>query len=141
MARKILVVDDDKDLVQSIRAFLSARGYEVIAAHNGTEASRVLDAETPELIVLDIMMDSDTEGFHLAHRLKAEEATRRIPIIILSGFMNHLQDKYASFEFIMGRPWPAARTFEKPVNLKDLADSIDRILQEEAAMRAELGEA
>ncbi len=141
MAHKILVVDDDKDLVQSIRAFLSARGHEVSAACNGAEALTLLDAHKPDLIVLDIMMDSDTEGFHLAHRLKAEESTRRIPIIILSGFMNHLQDKYQQFEFIMGRPWPAARTFEKPVNLKDLADSIERILQEEAALRAELAQA
>jgi DNA-binding response OmpR family regulator len=139
--KTILVVDDDKDLVHSLATFLRAREFEVACAHNGAEAREWLQQHTPDLIVLDIMMDHDTEGFNLAFFLQSEEATRRIPIIILSGFMQHLQDKYAAFEFIQGRDWPAAKFFEKPVQLKELADSAAKLIAEREALQQTLAEA
>ena len=126
--KNILMIDDDKDFVLSTKTFLEGRGYKVETAHNGTEGWEKIKGEKADLIVLDIMMDTDNEGFNLAYKLKETEATKRIPIIIVSGFSQHLKEKMDQFEFIMGREWPAAAQMDKPINLKDLASTIGRIL-------------
>jgi two-component system, OmpR family, lantibiotic biosynthesis response regulator NisR/SpaR len=142
MPKTILVVDDDQDLVRSMQTFLQARNYNVATASNGTEALAWLEKHShPDLIVLDVMMDHDAEGFNVAFKLKADDATRNIPIVILSGFMSHLADKYASFEFIQARDWPAAKFFDKPVNLGALADSIHKLIAEAEALRQTMAEA
>lgn len=138
MAKKILVVDDDKDLVSSLEAYLAARGHEVTTARSGSEARDVLKRLRPDGIVLDIMMETDAEGFNLAYKLKTEEATRKVPIVFLSGFMNHLQDRLKSFEFIQGRDWPAAMFFDKPVALNVLADAIGQLIAERESLDATL---
>lgn len=126
--KKILVIDDDADLVQSVAAYLGSRGYAVRTASNGTEGMERLQAERPDLIVLDIMMDYDAEGFNLAYRLHEDPETRAIPIVIVSGFGEHLADKFSSFDFVLGRDWPAAELLEKPVDLGRLAGVIARLL-------------
>ena len=64
-AKQILVVDDDRDLVASIQAYMDARGYEVVTAHSGIEAREQLsELRTP--MILDIMMDYETDGFNVA---------------------------------------------------------------------------
>lgn len=126
--KNILMIDDDKDFVLSTKTFLEGRGYRVETAHNGTEGWEKIKEGKADLIVLDIMMDTDNEGFNLAYKMKETEATKRIPIIIVSGFSQYLKEKMDQFEFIMGREWPAAAQMDKPINLKDLANTIGRIL-------------
>lgn len=126
--RNILVVDDDKDLTNSIKAFLEARHYSVRMAHNGADAMKEIEKARPDLIVLDIMMDTDTDGFNLAFKLKESEAYREIPIIILSGFTDHLGAKSKSFEFVLGRDWPASEYLKKPASLTDIEEAVNRLL-------------
>lgn len=127
-SRDILLVDDDRDLVQTTKAFLEARGYTVASAHSGVEALDELKRKRPDLMVLDIMMDYDTDGFNLAHTIKDDPATALIPLIIVSGFTKELETKTHIFEPMMYRDWPAARFFEKPVKLGALADAIAELL-------------
>ena len=127
-AKRILVVDDDRDLVQTTKAFLEARGYAVSTAHSGIEARDELAKQRPDLVVLDIMMDYDTDGFNVAYKLRHEPATARIPVIIVSGFTKELETKTHIFEPMMYREWPAAKFFEKPVKLADLAAAIAELL-------------
>jgi CheY-like chemotaxis protein len=124
--KSILMIDDDRDFVLSTKTFLEGRGYQVDTAHNGTEGWEKIQKGKADLIVLDIMMDTDTEGFNLAYKIKDMEATRRIPIVIVSGFPQHLDEKFEKFEFILGRDWPAVAQMEKPIELKELAKIIDR---------------
>jgi DNA-binding response OmpR family regulator len=126
--KKILLIDDDGDFVASTRAFLQGRGYEVDTAANGTEGWQKIQAGAPDLIVLDIMMDYDAEGFNLAYKLRQDDATGKTTIIIVSGFSQHLSEKMTDFEFVLGQDWPADAYFEKPIQLKELAKSIDRII-------------
>jgi len=70
--KRILLVDDDRDLVMSIEAFLSARGFDVDKAHNGKEAYARIVEKRPDLIVLDVMMDYDEEGMVFASALKTD---------------------------------------------------------------------
>lgn len=134
--KSILVVDDDKDLVASVSAYLTARGYEVVTAHNSTEAKDEMTRRRPDLVVLDIMMDYDAEGFTFAYVLKQDEATKQIPIVILSGFAEHLDTKAETFAPILAQDWPAAAYLQKPVSLKDLAATVERLVAEPAQAEA-----
>jgi CheY-like chemotaxis protein len=126
--QNILLVDDDRDLVQTTKTFLEARGYTVATAHSGIEAREELQRKLPDLVVLDIMMDYDTDGFNVAFKLKNDPETARIPVVIVSGFTKELETKTHIFEPMMYRDWPAAKFFEKPVKLGALADAVADLL-------------
>lgn len=128
-AKKILVVDDDQDLVASIEAFLTARGFAVITAANGKEAYARIVADTPDLIVLDVMMDYEEEGMVLASALKTDGPTRDIPILMLSGFNIQQDVREKVLASLMGQDLPAETFMEKPVRLADLAKRIDLLLE------------
>lgn len=78
---KILVCDDDKEIVEAIRIYLSGEGYQVIPTYNGAEGLAAIHAETPHLAILDIMMP-ELDGLHLTGRLREEGYT--FPILFLS---------------------------------------------------------
>lgn len=127
-AKKILVVDDDKDLVASLETFLGARGYEVSSAGNSKEAyARILEAK-PDLIVLDVMMDYDEEGMVLASALKTDGPTQDIPIVVLSGFNLQKDTREKVLASLMGQDWPAESFMQKPVRLAELAERIETLL-------------
>ncbi len=134
MNKRVLLVDDDKDLVASMKAVLEANGFEVATEHNGTDALAAIAARRPDLIVLDVMMDSDTEGFTVAYKLESDQATRRIPVVLMTGFMDHMAAKRESFDFINGRDWPAAKLMRKPVAMPELLAGIRQLLAEAAAL-------
>jgi CheY-like chemotaxis protein len=127
-AKRILLVDDDRDLVASVKAFLEARGYEIDTAHSGIEGHERIREHRPDLVVLDIMMDYDTDGFNVAFKLREDPETADIPVVIMSGFTRELDTKTHVFEPMMYRDWPAAKFLEKPVKLADLADTIAEVL-------------
>src|SRR5882724_2574817 len=80
---KILVVDDDKDIVEIIQFTLSKDNHEVLEARNGQEGLARAKAEKPDLIILDIMMP-EMDGLTMSSHLAAETATKNIPVLILS---------------------------------------------------------
>lgn len=128
MTKSLLVVDDDIDLTNSLKAYFEARGYAIRIAHSGAEGMGEIERERPDLILLDIMMDNDADGFNLAYKLKEDKVYREIPIIILSGYMDHLKDKLSSFEFVMGRDWPAVEEIKKPASLAYIGQAVERVL-------------
>jgi CheY-like chemotaxis protein len=83
---KILVVDDDPDIVESLKLVLVSAGYEVEAAPSVSAAFTKLDSFHPNLILLDIMMPDGTEGFHFVWRLRnqAPASVASTPILVLS---------------------------------------------------------
>ena len=131
--KNILLVDDDRDLVQTTKAFLEARGYAVATAYSGIEARDELKRLRPDLVILDIMMDYDTDGFNVAFKLHEDPETADIPVIIMSGFTKELETKTHVFEPMMYRDWPAAKFLEKPVKLADLAATIAELLAADKA--------
>jgi twitching motility two-component system response regulator PilH len=124
----ILVIDDDVDLVTSTRAFLDARGYETAGAGNGTEGLAAIRKRRPDLLILDIMMDYDAEGFTLANVLQQDPETRKMPIVVVSSFQEHLEEKWAAFQNVLGEPWPAAALLEKPAKPEVLAKTVEKLL-------------
>jgi DNA-binding response OmpR family regulator len=134
--KKILLVDDDRDLVMSVQAYLTARGYEIATAHNGKEAYARIVADRPDLIVLDVMMDYDEEGMVFAGALKTDGPTRDIPIIMLSGFNAEKDVREKVLASLMGQDWPAETFMQKPVRLAELAERIQTLLEREETHRA-----
>jgi len=130
MKKRVLLVDDDKDLVVSFKAVFEANGFDVATAHNGTDGLAQVAALRPDAIVLDVMMDTDTEGFTVAYKLEGDDATRRIPIVLLTGFMDHMKEKRESFDLITGRDWPAAKLMKKPVVAAELVAAVRQLLAE-----------
>jgi CheY-like chemotaxis protein len=110
------------------KRILVSRGYAVSTAHSGLEARDEIAKQRPDLVVLDIMMDNDTDGFNLAFALRDEPEAVRIPVIIVSGFTKELKTKTHVFEPLMYEDWAAAKFFEKPVKLAALAEAIAGLL-------------
>jgi NADH-quinone oxidoreductase subunit F len=126
---EILLVDDDPDFRDSLQIILENHGYQVRTATNGSEARESLKAKRPDLIILDIMMTTDTEGFDLAYELKKKAEFRDLPIILLTSFLVKVRTEGPDkFQHIMGEEWPAKWMFEKPVDTKKLIAKIEGIL-------------
>jgi len=129
---EILLVDDDPDILDSLRIVLESNAYEIRTAGNGREAMAALEERLPDLMILDIMMATDTEGFDLAYKLKERPEFRKLPIIMLTSFLDKVRKEGPGpFEFIMGEQWPAHWLFEKPVDTEKLLAKIHNILKEE----------
>jgi pilus assembly protein CpaE len=96
MSEKILVVDDDLDSLKLIGMMLQRQGYEVIAANTGAQAIAKAGHESPDLVILDVMMP-DMDGLEVCRRLRANAATRPIPIIMFTA-KTLIDDKVAGFE-------------------------------------------
>lgn len=85
MARKrVLVVDDEKDVVEFLTDLLEDNGYEVTAAYNGVEAMELISKEKPDLILLDLQMPEET-GTGLYRKLHDKKQFRDIPVVVISG--------------------------------------------------------
>ena len=126
---RILLVDDDRDIRDSLRIILEKNGYTVQTAVNGREALDALKAELPDIMILDIMMTTDTEGFDLAYELKNKPEFENLPIVLLTSFLEKVRDEGPDkFQHILGEEWPAKWLFEKPVDSKKLLDKISGIL-------------
>jgi len=81
--KKILIVDDEKDLRDELGGFLQENQFEVREAQNGLDAFRVLDSYAPDLIILDIAMP-EMDGFEFLERQKNDDRYAPIPVIILT---------------------------------------------------------
>ena len=125
----ILLVDDDPDIRDSLRIVLEKEGYTVRTAANGTQARKELEKQRPDLLILDIMMATDTEGFDLAFDLRERPEYEGMPIILLTSFLDKVrEDGPDQFQHILGEEWPAKWLFEKPVDTKRLLAKISGIL-------------
>jgi two-component system response regulator MprA len=124
MARKsVLLVDDDAVFVDAVSAVLETR-YEVRTAANGREGLAAIATTPPDVVVLDVMMDHLSEGFDVARTLRSAEATRAIPIIMLTGV-----DEVFNVRMEIGESWfPYDRYLQKPVAPETLLATLGELL-------------
>ncbi|MBN1124924.1 MAG: response regulator [Sedimentisphaerales bacterium] len=126
MAKKVLIIDDDIDLVESMANLLEAKGYEVYTASNGEEGVETAKAETPDLILLDVMMTTKDEGFNVARQLNEAEQLKGTPVVMVSGVRKEMN---LPFGFEPDETWLPVKAFlEKPVKpevlLKTVAEHV-----------------
>ena len=128
---EILIIDDDRDLVESIRIVLESRKYGVRVAYNGKDGFQKIQEKAPDLILLDVMMATDTEGFSLAYKLRNNPAYKEIPIIMVTGFTKKMAETGPEkFQHIMGENWPVTQFLEKPIDPEELLSVIEKVLEE-----------
>ena len=120
MAHRILIVDDEKDMVTVLKKRLVMRGYEVGYAENGREAMTLIENDPVDLIILDIMMPV-MGGPELANILKENPLTRNIPIIFLSAILDRSEKSQG---ISGGRP-----IFAKPFDTDELVAAIEKLLK------------
>lgn len=121
--KRILVVDDEPDVVTFVSKFLKDHGYIVSSANNGKDGFAKAKAEFPDLIVLDIIMPEDT-GVRMYRDLCKDEQTRHIPVIMLTGVMHEFK-RFISTRRVVP---PPAGYFEKPADLDQVLKKIEEIL-------------
>lgn len=82
--KKVLIVDDDADFVSMNKKVLERNGYEVSIAYNGKEGLERVDSDIPDIILLDMMMETWSEGTNVVDKLRGSAKTKDIPIILIS---------------------------------------------------------
>lgn len=124
---KILIVDDDRDIRDSLKIILENSRYNAITAPGVTEAMEKIRAEKPDLIILDVMMDSWTDGFDMARDLKKNNEYQNIPILMLTGIKNKTG---IDFKATAGDPtWcPVDEFHEKPIEPDTLLKKVEELL-------------
>ena len=128
---EILLVDDDHDFRDALQIILRNHGYEVRTAGNRPEALEALELKRPNLILLDVMMATDTEGFDLAWEIRKKYGAGELPIILLTSFLEKVREEGpGKFQHVLEEDWPAKWMFEKPVDTKKLLAKIEGILKE-----------
>jgi len=122
MAKKILIVDDEPDIVELIGMRLTAKSYDIIKAFNGEDALRMAREEKPDLIILDVLMPPP-DGLQVCSTLKKDASYKNIPIILLSA-------KATEKDRETGKQCGADEYLTKPFENKDLLDNIKKLLGE-----------
>jgi twitching motility two-component system response regulator PilH len=125
-AKRILLVDDDRDFVEALSCFLEANGFAVSRAYDGAQGIGLAKIQRPDLILMDVMMNDRTEGFFAIQEIRRDPALKSVPIFVLSSFCTRLPD----FEVPSSGGWMAHDLFlSKPVDTVQLLEKIRQRLK------------
>ena len=122
---KILIVDDDPDLVEAVTMILESKDYDVIAAYGGIEGLEKAKTDEPDLIVLDVMMP-DKDGYAVCKELKADPKYGKIPILLLTAVVSKIPTTRYTQQ--MGLETEADDYVDKPVEPAELVRRIEVLL-------------
>ena len=123
--KKILIVEDEKELIKLIAFHMAIAGYEALSAKDGFEALETCEHTRPDLIILDIMLPR-IDGWEVCRRLKQDARTRNIPIIMLSA-LSEINDKLKGFNL------GTDDYVTKPFSPRELAVRVKRVLSRSMA--------
>lgn len=123
--KKILLVDDDLDLLEQNRMLLESKGYSVVTASNMKDAMDTFKKEKPDACVLDLIMEEHDAGFVLAHKIKRDEYGKTIPVFLLTSAAYVTGMKFGAStseeqEWINADGW-----FDKPINIEQLTSKLE----------------
>ena len=119
--KRILCIEDEAEMIDLIRLILSRRGYEVQGANGGKEGIDLVRQEKPDLVLLDLMMP-DMDGWEVYQQMKADEATRDIPVIVVTA-------KAQSIDKVLGLHIAKVDDYiAKPFSPQELLTSVEEVL-------------
>jgi len=126
MADKVLVIDDDVEFVEAMTNVLDAKGYDVDSAPNGKIGVAKAKELKPDIILLDVMMTTKSEGFDVAREIHKDDNLKTVPVILITGVRKEMS---LPFGFEPDETWlPVKGVLEKPVKpevlLKTVAENI-----------------
>lgn len=122
--KKILIIDDDPDFIRATSVVLKSAGYEVLDALSGKEGLEKSKTDNPDLYIIDLMMETYSEGANVVEALRGGEETRDKPRIMITSvdlkgpWNSYPQDEWLACDFLL----------QKPVSPDDLLNYVDRAL-------------
>ena len=129
--KKVLIVDDEPDIVSYLEMILQDNGYDTLTAVNGNEALEKVQAERPDLVTLDISMP-EASGTRFYKEMKTDPELKGIPVFIITGVTGLGGDQHAYEQFISNRrlvPAPEA-FFPKPLDREAFIEKVKEVLAE-----------
>jgi len=126
--KRILVVDDDVQLVDTVKTLLESVGYKVSYAYQAKKGIKLAKATTPDLILLDVMFAGPPgpDGFEVSRQLHKDPDLKDIPVIILTGVRKAMN---LPFKFEPDETWMPVKAFlEKPIKPDKLLSEIEKVL-------------
>jgi len=132
MEKKILLVDDDKDLLRDLEVVLTAHGYRVQQVHSATAGLRAALVYRPDVIILDVMMEKDTAGFEFVYQLRSEREASRYkeirdtPVIFLTAIHQATNFRFSLNEQASFLP-PTHAMLTKPVQIEVLLAKLNEL--------------
>ena len=118
--KKVFICDDDEDVLTSLRKLLELSGFEVKTTKKPREVAAIIKAFQPDVILLDLLMP-DIGGLEICETLNKDEATRGIPIIVISALTDYMDIKRAYKTGVIGY-------FTKPYDFKDVLKDINKAI-------------
>ena len=124
---KILVIDDDPDFVNATRMVLEKEGHTIIRAANGNQGFQMAKQEMPDLVILDVMMDSVLDGLSTSRKMSEDASTANTPIIMATSIAStSFAEYFPTDEYLHVRAF-----LSKPVRPADLVRQVKRFLPKE----------
>jgi twitching motility two-component system response regulator PilH len=129
MEKKILIVEDEDDVIEFVSTVLRENGFSTVIARNGEEALEIITEDRPDLVIMDILMPKQS-GIRMYRKLKTTEALKQIPVVIYSGIARRTYLRtQAAREEIEGETVPEPEAYvEKPAKPEYLADIVKKVL-------------
>ncbi len=123
----ILIVDDDPDITEAMKVVLDNRGFKVEVSHNIVDGKAKASAIKPDLMILDVMMESNEDGFNLARDIKGDPELKATPILMVTGVK---EQTGIDFKSEAGdKTWlPVDEFLDKPVKPDVLLQKVDALL-------------
>ncbi|MBD3345583.1 MAG: response regulator [Chitinivibrionales bacterium] len=126
--KKIVLIDDDEDFIASVAELLEAFDYEVFSAFNGSDGLALAVNERPDLIILDVMMTYETEGFDIARKIRTKPELKSTKVLLVSGIVS---EKRLPSLLKPDVQWlPVERILEKPIEPSKLIGEVEKLLDE-----------
>ena len=124
ISKKVLLIDDDVDLVEANKIVLEAHGYQVFTAHNGEDGLKMALEEIPDVIILDVSMEKKDEGFYVSQRIRSRPEIASIPILMITAI--HKCTKLKFSPQTDGDYLPVNEFLDKPVDPETLINLIGK---------------
>lgn len=125
---KILLVDDDPDILEQTKVMLESRGYNVVTADSSDGAWKMFNQEKPDAVLLDLIMEEHDSGFVLSYKIKKDDYGMNIPVMVLTSATYVTGFKFDS-STTEEREWlKCDAVLNKPVNIDDLVKRLDSFL-------------
>ncbi len=120
MNKKILLIDDDVDLIHMTKPVLEKEGYQVTAAYNSNEGWELFQTFKPDVVLMDLAMEHFDSGFVLCHKIKATDAGKNTPIIMMTAASHETGIRFST-QTKEERRWIHADDYlDKPIRPRDL---------------------
>ncbi len=127
--KKVLIVDDEPDVVSYLEMLLHDEGFETVSASNGQEGLELARREGPDLVTLDVSMP-EASGTRFYKEIRSDAQLQSVPVVIVTAVTGYAGDPYAYEKFISGRhsvPPPEA-FFPKPIDKAEFLETVHRLL-------------